>query len=71
VNIGLWRIGADCAIMSINPEKIPPALTPAIARLMINPTELGVMPQSNEPSSNKLRAARYTHFIGKNVYSFL
>lgn len=45
------------------PENIPAAPMPATARPRISPIELGVIPQTKEPSSKMKRAARKTHFI--------
>jgi len=68
--IGLFANGTDSAIISIAPENTPAAPSPATARPTISAFAFGAAPHTTEPTSNKLKAAKYTHFTLKKVYNF-
>ena len=55
---GLPCRGTVCPTIKMAPEKRPAEPIPAIARPRIRPVELGVMPQTNEPSSKMKSAPR-------------
>jgi hypothetical protein len=58
VYMGRFSSGTLWQMIKIEPENKPAAPRPATARPQMRPTELGVMAQTREPSSNMERAIR-------------
>ena len=67
LKIGRFSKGVEAAIASTAPEKMPPDPIPATARPSISPKDLGVAPQTSEPSSKMARETRNTHFVGNRL----
>ena len=65
--MGRFSSGIVYATMTNAPEKIPAAPTPAMARPMINASEVGAAPHTVEPTSKMKMAVRNTHLTGKKV----
>lgn len=64
VYMGLLRSGTSGSMIMAEPEKMPAAPRPAMARPMMKTTELGAAPQTAEPISKTSIESRKTCFVG-------
>ena len=64
VYMGLLRRGTSGSMIMADPEKMPAAPRPAIARPTMKAIELGAAPQTAEPISKMIMENRKTCFVG-------